>query len=192
MLSNEVRKKERRKELVANLQRLSDSEYQNFSIQISKNVHSFIEQNLQGHLFFGGFSPSRELIEPNWAIHLSEHELKCIAFPIIQSDQLIFKHASLANLKPSQASRKISEPDHKEVSINKDTMPFVLIPGLGFSRSGLRLGRGGGFYDRFLDGYTGKKIGIAFSCQIIDELPEDKWDIKMDLVITEKEIIGVT
>ncbi len=64
-----------------------------------------------------------------------------------------------------------------------------LIPGLGFDRRGVRLGWGKGFYDRALVGFQGLKIGVALSTQITDLLPEEGHDIKMDLVITDSEVI---
>lgn len=67
-----------------------------------------------------------------------------------------------------------------------DELDLILVPGLAFDRRRGRLGYGGGFYDRTLVGTTVLKIGIAFSWQIIDELPLEPYDIKMDLILTEK------
>ncbi|MCS7149839.1 MAG: 5-formyltetrahydrofolate cyclo-ligase [Caldimicrobium sp.] len=67
-----------------------------------------------------------------------------------------------------------------------DELDLVLVPGLAFDRKRGRLGYGGGFYDRTLVGTTALKMGIAFSWQILDELPLEPYDIKMDLILTEK------
>jgi 5-formyltetrahydrofolate cyclo-ligase len=63
---------------------------------------------------------------------------------------------------------------------------LVIIPGLGFDRSGVRLGRGMGYFDRFLK-CTGraKKIGLAFREQVLNEIPSEAHDVPMDLVITD-------
>lgn len=66
----------------------------------------------------------------------------------------------------------------------------MLIPGLGFNHKGQRLGRGKGFYDRYLQNYKGKKIGICYGFQLVKEaFPVDTWDVKMDSVLTENGII---
>jgi 5-formyltetrahydrofolate cyclo-ligase len=66
----------------------------------------------------------------------------------------------------------------------------ILIPGLGFDRQGMRLGRGRGDFDKTLEKYKGKKVAVAFSCQVVDRIPSESHDVKMDYVITEKEVIS--
>lgn len=71
----------------------------------------------------------------------------------------------------------------------KSSPKIFLVPGLGFTKSLQRLGRGKGFYDRYLaksDGYI--KIGVCSEAQLLEELPTDDFDIDMDFLITEKEI----
>ena len=64
-----------------------------------------------------------------------------------------------------------------------------LVPGLAFDLSGNRLGRGGGYYDRLLEGAGGVKIGVAYDCQLADFLSSDIHDIPMDCVVTDRRII---
>lgn len=70
---------------------------------------------------------------------------------------------------------------------------LIIIPGCAFDRNLRRLGYGGGFYDRFLAGFSdGKRpvtAAICFSCQILEELPEEETDIRPDFLVTEDEII---
>lgn len=68
---------------------------------------------------------------------------------------------------------------------------LVVTPGLAFDRACGRLGRGGGFYDRFLAaaGPFGVSAGVCFSVQLIDEVPRDEHDRPVDLVVTEHEVI---
>lgn len=63
------------------------------------------------------------------------------------------------------------------------------IPGVAFDLKKGRIGYGGGFYDRVLRNTQAFKIGVAFSFQIFEELPLEDHDQKVDIVITEKEII---
>lgn len=64
-----------------------------------------------------------------------------------------------------------------------------LVPGLAFDRLGRRLGRGGGFYDRLLREVRGVKVGVAFACQMLDEVPAGPHDILVDVVVTEHGIV---
>ena len=67
-----------------------------------------------------------------------------------------------------------------------------LVPGVAFDKQGYRLGRGGGFYDRYLQDCKGLKIGIAFSCQVSKAaLPRESHDIPMDMLITENMCLEV-
>lgn len=62
-----------------------------------------------------------------------------------------------------------------------------LIPLLAFDKRGTRLGQGGGYYDRFLQGFSGKKIGIGFDWQLSPvDLPQEPHDIHLDMVVTDK------
>lgn len=77
----------------------------------------------------------------------------------------------------------IPEPDGPATDIA--TFDAVIVPGLGFDRSGARLGYGKGYYDRALQGYRGLVIGLAFSVQVVDALPTTTHDRLVDRVITE-------
>lgn len=78
-------------------------------------------------------------------------------------------------------------------------LDLVLVPLLGFDRSGRRLGTGGGYYDRsfaFLKGGARPAqpvlVGIGYSFQETDGLAAQDWDIQMDFVATERELIDCT
>ena len=70
-------------------------------------------------------------------------------------------------------------------------MPAIwLVPGLAFSEDGARLGRGGGYYDRLLNGADGIKVGLLFECQLAAQIPVMDYDIRMDYLLTEARIIN--
>ena len=60
---------------------------------------------------------------------------------------------------------------------------IALIPGLAFDQQGHRLGRGKGYYDRFLTAYTGKTLGVCFDFQKVAEVPVDIHDVGVDKVV---------
>lgn len=71
--------------------------------------------------------------------------------------------------------------------IAPDELDLILVPGLGFDRNGNRLGRGAGYYDRFLKTTPRRviRIGLSFECQIVENIPMSANDEKVDLVVTE-------
>ena len=67
---------------------------------------------------------------------------------------------------------------------------IILTPLLGFDRTLRRLGQGAGHYDRAFALFPNAlRIGIAWSCQQIDAIPADPWDMPLDAVLTEREWI---
>lgn len=84
----------------------------------------------------------------------------------------------------------ILEPQQGKLVLPED-LEVMFLPGLAFSRTGERLGRGGGYYDRYLAHLPSGvlKIGLAFSAQITESLPVEEHDLKVDLVITEEGVI---
>ncbi|MDA8126375.1 MAG: 5-formyltetrahydrofolate cyclo-ligase [Deltaproteobacteria bacterium] len=66
----------------------------------------------------------------------------------------------------------------------------VIVPAAAFDRRGYRIGYGGGYYDRFLPQVPqAAKIGVAFACQIVPEIPAAPHDVPVDRIVTEKETI---
>lgn len=96
---------------------------------------------------------------------------------------------SLADLRPGFLS--IPEPGpwcKKAAPPYEETL--VILPGTAFDRRGGRIGYGGGYYDAYLTGHTRCiKAALAYSAQIADELPSEPEDVKVDMIITEKELI---
>lgn len=64
---------------------------------------------------------------------------------------------------------------------------MIIVPARAFTHAGVRLGRGGGFYDKYmsLPDMHAYKCGVAFSCQLFDELPADEHDIAVDVVVAD-------
>jgi 5-formyltetrahydrofolate cyclo-ligase len=70
------------------------------------------------------------------------------------------------------------------------SIDLVVVPGLAFDARGNRLGRGGGYYDRFLKRLPPMTatVGLAFDVQIIDDVPVDERDIRVDMVVTDRRL----
>ncbi len=67
---------------------------------------------------------------------------------------------------------------------------LVVVPGLAFDPHGNRLGRGGGYYDRFLGRLrrSATTVGLAFDVQIIEVVPADERDMSVDIVVTDRRV----
>ena len=92
----------------------------------------------------------------------------------------------------------IAEPNAwRSPAIAARKLDIVLMPLVGFDRSGKRLGMGGGFYDRALAFIARRPpphqrpllIGVAHSCQEVSQLPHEPWDVPLDIIVTERELI---
>ncbi len=69
----------------------------------------------------------------------------------------------------------------------------VVVPGIAFDDRGRRLGKGYGYYDRFLSDLRGEAVlvGLAFSWQMVPEVPVEPWDVPVDVVVTDEGIVRV-
>lgn len=78
----------------------------------------------------------------------------------------------------------ISEPQ-QGVLVQPDEIDAVVVPGVAFTVDGVRMGRGKGFYDRYLSqgGFAALKIGVCYREQIVDDIPAEPHDVTMDVVI---------
>lgn len=82
----------------------------------------------------------------------------------------------------------VSEPDGESVA--PDTLDLIIVPGVAFDVELNRLGRGKGYYDRLLARTTAIKVGICYDFQLLDSVPFEEYDIKMDIVITPDRLVG--
>ncbi|MCD8381998.1 MAG: 5-formyltetrahydrofolate cyclo-ligase [Clostridiales bacterium] len=79
------------------------------------------------------------------------------------------------------------EPSEACPLFGADSVDLVLVPALCYDRAGFRLGRGGGFYDRFLARCTGFSVGLCRQEFLQDRVPRENHDLCVDLVLTEAQ-----
>lgn len=82
----------------------------------------------------------------------------------------------------------ITEPISDELYVSRH-FDVCVIPAFTYDASGYRLGYGKGYYDRFLSSFNGIKVGFCYNSFLEKALPRGKFDIKIDILITEKGII---
>jgi 5-formyltetrahydrofolate cyclo-ligase len=86
------------------------------------------------------------------------------------------------------------EPSAANPEVEVESLELLLVPGLAFSRSGVRLGYGKGFYDRLLPRLTPGTplVGVAPSALIVEMLPEESHDVRMTHLLSEKGVREVS
>jgi 5-formyltetrahydrofolate cyclo-ligase len=109
-------------------------------------------------------------------------EEKKLLFPRVDGESLRLHHVEVrTQLQPGAFSLLEPLAGLPEV---EPTADVILVPGMAFDRSGRRLGRGGGYYDRFLSHSEGVRVGVCFEEQMVCEVPSEAHDLGMDFVIT--------
>ena len=78
----------------------------------------------------------------------------------------------------------INEPQ-RGVPVRPEEIDAIVVPGVAFTADGVRMGRGKGFYDRYLSqkGFAALKIGVCYREQLVDDIPAEPHDVAMDVVI---------
>ncbi len=168
-------KKSLRSDLLLKLATLSREEMMSLSFslthQLVKLFHSFPELSSQ---IGACYLPFRNEIAPVYQELLRQIPLN-LSYPVLEGEEMKF---AIPHGLP-KGSTWLDQP-YAMVEPN-----WVLVPGLGFDLSGARIGRGKGYYDRFLEDKAIMKIGLAWSGQLIDKIPVESHDSYMDLIITE-------
>ena len=178
-----------RKSLKSRLASISDQDYLELSLKVSMHLKHLLNDLhvIQQHLVFGVFAPIEK--EPKWFLDMEEDLETLTAYPAYASDEMIFRLAQRTELEIAQDfGVGILGP---KTSAKAVAPKIVIVPGLGFSADGARLGRGKGFYDRYLEGRDVIKIGIGFEMQIEQDIPTDPHDVKMDFVVTDHRILKI-
>lgn len=89
-----------------------------------------------------------------------------------------------------RAFKNILEPiPELTEAIGKDAIDVIVVPGVVFDREGYRIGFGGGYYDRFLLGFDGKRIALAFEEQLLNSIPKESHDLPVHILLTDSERI---
>lgn len=110
---------------------------------------------------------------------------KVVLLPCVDGDDLRLRQYTGPECMVAGEQFGIGEPTGPEWT-DLDAVELIVVPGVAFDREGNRMGRGRGFYDRLLKSTPGAlKVGVAYNFQILDTIPVEPHDVKMDQVITE-------
>ena len=148
-------------------------------------------KNLEPTLVIAGTSPINHEMNPMPLMEALQNRGHRLCLPITgeRATPLLFRAyktgdilvPNVWNIGIPQETAAVCEPD------------ILLCPMLAFDRTGARLGYGGGYYDATLQSLRAKKtilaVGIAYARQEVSSVPTGKYDQKLDIIITEKEVI---
>ncbi len=184
-----MNKKDIRSEMVIKRDSIERNAAAELSDRIRKRVLSLDEFKSSEDVFlycsFRSEVDTRKLIEDT-----IEVKGKVYLPKVVSRTKMIFvKISSIDDLK--KGFRGIFEPAGNEES---SVIPgLILVPLLAYDLNGIRLGYGGGYYDRTMPLYKGKSLlaALAFEEQCYKSLPCDETDIKMDAIITPEEVIRI-
>jgi 5-formyltetrahydrofolate cyclo-ligase len=119
------------------------------------------------------------LVEVAWAAG------KTVTLPAYDAVRSVYRWSRVRGPQDLAPGRYgIAEPRAHCDPVDAESLDLALVPGLGFSTDGGRLGRGRGFYDRLLVSFRGKGLGVAFDFQVLPQIPREDHDVRLDGVIT--------
>ena len=112
---------------------------------------------------------------------------KRILLPVVVGDDLELRIYTGPEDMSISGIYGIAEPTG-EIFTDYAAIDFIVVPGVAFDAKGNRLGRGKGYYDRLLPRIpSAYKAGICFPFQLVEEVPAESFDIRMDTIITINE-----
>lgn len=174
---------------VISLQRdqLDSSQVVDLSSRINQSLVDFpIFKQAKTVLFYAAVHREVQL-DP--AIRAAQQYGKRVVFPRVVGEELKLYHVSDVSEDLKLGYTNIPEPKTSLPEIKSTELDLILVPGIVFDPEGNRIGYGKGHFDRFLEDLSAAKIGVAYDFQLVDLIPAEEHDVKMDYVLTEKGVI---
>ena len=165
-------------------QQLTDKEKEIEAANVFEKIEA-LPEFINAHNIIIYWSMPDELPTHNFIIRWSKK--KTMLLPVVKGEDMLIKPFSTKE-ELKQGSLGIWEPDTQKEYLN--SIDLVIVPGVAFDRDKSRLGRGKGYYDRYFINKRIVKIGVCFDFQLLESIPIDSFDIKMDKVITSSILIN--
>jgi 5-formyltetrahydrofolate cyclo-ligase len=164
-----------RRQILEEILALSEDEIQSLSFSLNNQIVKFLHMYpiLKGQVG-AGYLPLKAEIAPVYQELLHEVPVN-LAFPVLINGEM---HFGLPQGLPKGATWL--DPPYYIVEPS-----WILVPGVGFDLNGARLGRGKGYFDRYLEESSALTVGLAWSQQIKEKIPVESHDHHMDFIITE-------
>ncbi|MCX5747955.1 MAG: 5-formyltetrahydrofolate cyclo-ligase [Proteobacteria bacterium] len=109
-----------------------------------------------------------------------------VAYPrVVDGTRVLAFHVAEREALVASVGLGILEPRAEALPIALDAIAAFVIPGVAFDRAGGRVGWGRGYYDATLASSDAPRIGLCFECQLLDEIPREPHDARLDVIVTE-------
>ena len=163
---------------------LSEELWRSYTASITETVisHPFFQEAsvIYSYVDYRNEVGTRAMIEAAWKSG------KNVAVPKVEGDEMSFYYISHWD-DLEEGYKGILEPTDTTIAL--DDSGLIIMPGAAFDKNRNRIGYGKGFYDKFLQKHSGfHTIALGFSCQIVDYIPTDNYDMKPQVLITEENI----
>lgn len=114
-----------------------------------------------------------------------------IVFPRIEGPGVLGLHVVEPDTVLLSGPFGLAEPPADAPTVEPSAVDVVLMPGVAFDRAGRRLGHGGGYFDRLIPQLRSDCIllGVAFDVQVVDEVPTEPHDARVDAVVTPTRVL---
>jgi len=114
---------------------------------------------------------------------------KEVYLPQVKGSKLLFGRYRENGLRPGKFG--IKEPN--TAGIHPEEIEAFVVPALAYDFDGYRLGFGKGFYDRLIHNKKAHQcfIGVCYDFQLLESLPKDSWDERVDIVVTERTLVFI-
>ncbi|MFA7565797.1 MAG: 5-formyltetrahydrofolate cyclo-ligase [Alkalispirochaeta sp.] len=136
-----------------------------------------------------GYMAMDDEVDLQAVLRVASQAEKRVALPRIEDGEMTLREVVLFPAGLERHPLGFLQPAASAPVINRLSQALVLVPGRAFDRVGHRIGRGGGYYDRFLSNYPDAlaTIGVCYSVQFRHSVPSDSGDVPVQIVITESE-----
>lgn len=187
-------KKALKEELLRKRKALSKSEITEKSAAIKERLFSLNEfKNSKNIMFYVSFNNEVDTINTIKGL-LDKNEKKVIV-PFVEKNNSILQLSEIKDFNDLEPKTfGILEPrENKIKNFDIGKLDLAIVPGIAFDKNGHRIGYGHGYYDGLL-GKLNKnttKIGLCYEFQLIDKIAEEKHDVPMDAIITEKRVLRI-
>ena len=137
------------------------------------------------------YKPSAEEFETSAIVARARGEGMAIYLPVIEPGARLTFALWCEDDSLVQNRFGLAEPGPDAPRIALAELDVIFLPVVGWDRRGGRLGMGGGYYDRTLEGQSGATlVGLAYASQECDDIPRETWDVPLDFVLTERELVA--
>ncbi len=186
-------KKRLRKRIIKLRDQLTPQEIKEKSSLIAENLYRLpAYQKAKAVMFFISFGSEVDTI-PMLEETIKRGKLALAPITLPENRELI--PSQILDCKNDLAPGAYDIPEPRQETCSRyqpEVIDLLMVPGVAFDNQKMRIGYGGGYYDRFISSLKPQTslVALAFELQILPEIPADSWDRRVDMIVTEKRIIN--